>query len=118
MKKNKDFTYYGKKRLRVQRIKKVLKEDKTHYDLWVFIPLALLGLIYDIKTNFSFDFSTTGGILSTILFVYLSWLIASVILLVILEFLDKYYFKKRQELLEEYIKEKGNKRIVIGGDNE
>ena len=108
--KNKDFTYYGKKRLIVQRAMKVLKEDKTNYELWILIPLVLLGLIYDIKTNFSFEFSTTGGILATILFVYLSWLIFSVIILIILERLDKYYFKKRKELLDEYIESINNEK--------
>lgn len=110
MKKNKDFTYYGKKRLLVQRAIKVFKEDKTNYELWILIPLVLLGLIFDIKTNFSFEFSITGGILATILFVYLTWLIFSVIILIILERLDKYYFKKRKELLDEYIESINNEK--------
>lgn len=114
MKKNKDFTYYGKKRLRVQRILKVLNSDKTHYDLWIFIPLSLVALIFDIETNFSFSFSTTCGVLASICFIYFSILILNFVSAIVLTFLDKYYFKKRQELLEQYIKAKGTKRIVIG----
>lgn len=117
MKKNKDFTYYGKQRLHVQRGLKYL--DAVKYNqLYVYVPAVLLALLFDIETNFSFTFSTTGGILSLILFFYFTYFVICFVLWVVFKCLDKYYFKKRKELLEQYIKDKGIRNTIVGNQNE
>lgn len=113
MKKNKDFTYYGKKRLQVKRLLKDLDGFKFHI-LYILIPFVLIGLVVDIETNFSFTFTTTGGILATIFFAFLLYYFFLLCMFIVLSILDKYYFKKRQELLEQYIQEKGVKHTVTG----
>lgn len=117
MKKDKNFTYYGMKRVKIRRYIEMLNKQRFS-SLYILIPLVLLGLIFDIETNFSFSFSVTGGILSIILLVYLVYLVTTSLFYFECLLLDKYYFKKRKELLDKYIAEKGWKRIIIGDDHD
>jgi hypothetical protein len=113
MKKDKDFSYYGRKRFKVQRYLRMFKSERINI-LYLLIPLVLVGLIFDIETNFSFTFSVTGGIVSLIFLFYLMYCCFSLAAYVILVVLDKYYFKKRKELFEKYLAEKGTKDFVTG----
>lgn len=112
MKKDKDFTYYGKMRFKVRNILNALEKDSKydHSFLWCGICFVLVAVVVNLQNILQVDLGIIGGVLSAICIAEFIWCLGNCVTYIVCKQLDKYYWRKRVELFNQYIEQKRGKK--------